>query len=79
VKRILFETERLHPECLVDYKVGDDSGTWDVGLDRVQAEKIPGYTAAHAYCRECHQRLGSGVTEADEIFAEMEAQTGAIA
>src|SRR6185436_5014833 len=72
VKRILFEAERLHPDCLVDFKVGDESGVWDVGLDKGQAEKIPGYTARHAYCNECGQRLGDKPTLTDDILTEME-------
>ena len=62
VKRILMEGGILDPACLNE----------DDGLTQRQVDRIPGYTAAHAHCPTCHQRLG-GKTRSDEIFEELEA------
>lgn len=65
VKRILFEGGLLDPACL-----GPGN---DLGLVESQLAMVEHYTAAHAFCESCGQKLGSGVTRSDEIFAALEA------
>lgn len=64
VKRILFEAG------ILDAAILDDD---DPGLTEAQVEAIPHYKAQHAYCDRCGQKLGSGISKADEIFAALEA------
>jgi glycosyltransferase involved in cell wall biosynthesis len=59
VKRILFEGNILDPACLTD----DDHG-----LAEGQVAKMGDYSAAHAYCGLCHQRLGSQPTKSDDLM-----------
>jgi glycosyltransferase involved in cell wall biosynthesis len=54
LKRILYQTGVLDPACV------DPDG--DHGLTDDQAARLGDYTAAHAYCHACGQRLGSGET-----------------
>jgi hypothetical protein len=62
VKRILFESGLLDPECL-----GDD----DHGLTETQLAQIEDYSAAHAHCPTCGQRLGSQPSFADDLERAM--------
>lgn len=57
-KRLLFECNVLDPVCL----------DGDPGYLESEVEQ---YSAKHSFCRECGQRLGSGVTRADEIEASL--------
>lgn len=57
VRRILFESNLLDPSCVS----ADDPG--------MSADDVEKYSARHAYCSECQQLLGSGVTRADELMA----------
>jgi len=63
VKRILMDAGLLDPVCI------RPNGDEDLGLAPSQLAKIDGYSAAHSYCHACHQKLGSGVTKADELMA----------
>ncbi len=65
VKRILFEAGLLEPSCVT----GPDSGLLPEQLARTDA-----YCAAQGFCPLCDQKLGSGITRADQIIAESEAQ-----
>ena len=58
VKRILWEGDRLD--------LSHDDG---MGLLPAQVARLEEYQARNAFCPTCHQRLGSGVTRADEILA----------
>jgi glycosyltransferase involved in cell wall biosynthesis len=60
LKRILWECGVLDPAC-VD-PAGDDHG-----LTPEQVAAFGDYSAAHAYCHFCGQRLGSAPTRADDI------------
>ncbi len=64
LKRIAFEAGILDPACCY----GEDSG-----LAPMQVAKLGKYQAQHEHCELCGQRLGSGVTKADEEFAALEA------
>jgi len=66
VKRLLWEGGYLDPICCV----GDDTG-----LTEEQLKHIDAYSAAHSYCSQCGQQLGSGLTKADELFRQLEAMT----
>lgn len=68
VKRILFEGEILDPACLDLLRDSPE----DLGLAPAQYEQIEQYTAAHAFCSQCGQKLGSGLTKADEIYEQLE-------
>lgn len=59
VKRILFEAGLLANECL-----GGD----DVGLAPHQLERLGAYTASHAFCQLCGQKLGTG-TKREDVLA----------
>lgn len=61
VKRLLFEANRLDPECIE----GDDHG-----LAPQQVAKIGAYSAAKEWCPTCHQRLGTRETLADHYEAQ---------
>jgi len=61
VKRVMWENGVLDPSCL--------EGA-DTGLHPRQIEAKGDYTAAHAYCRECGQRLGSHPTRSDDLYDE---------
>jgi hypothetical protein len=52
LKRILYQAGLLDPACV------DLDG--DHGLTDDQAARLEDYSAAHAYCHACGQRLGSG-------------------
>ncbi len=69
IKRILFECSLLDPACL--HATGADGAEFTHGLSEEQVTRLSKYQAEHAYCPTCTQRLGSGVTHADELFAEM--------
>jgi glycosyltransferase involved in cell wall biosynthesis len=62
LKRILFEANLLDPVCLV----GDD-----LGLAPEQLAEIPDYSAAHAHCDACGQRLNTVPTRADDLLEVM--------
>lgn len=64
IKRILFEGGALDASCI---EVGDE----DSGLLPQQIAELGSYSDRQNYCHACDQRLGSGVTKADELFAEM--------
>lgn len=66
VKRVLFESGKLDLSCL---EPKDGAGT---GLLESQVARLEDYRAHRSWCRACGQRLGSGVTRADEILAEGE-------
>ena len=70
VKRHLFDGGVLDPACL-STTLPDGRVVADVGLNRKQAERIGQYSASHAYCGSCHQRLNTQPTKADDILAEM--------
>ena len=61
VKRVMWENGVLDPSCL--------EGA-DTGLHPRQLEGNAEYTAAHSYCRECGQRLGSKPTRSDDLYEE---------
>lgn len=65
VKRILMDSGVLDPECVSEF---------DPGMDAAAAER---YSARHTFCPTCDQKLGSGITRADEI--ELELNAGALA
>lgn len=65
LKRLLFEAEILHPDCLEESE--------DTGLLPPEVARIGAYSAANEWCDHCGQRLGSGVSKADVIMAELEA------
>lgn len=69
VKRIMFEAGLLDPSCLGQYL--EEEGHLDSGLTPEQVERIPNYTASHAFCHACGQKLGSEPTHADLIFDEL--------
>lgn len=71
VKRILFEAGNILDVSCVE--VGDE----DTGLAPEQVAALGLYSARHAFCSSCHQKLGSGVTLADELYAEMQAAVDA--
>lgn len=59
VQRILMDSGVLDPAVLV----GNEPGMVTADVER--------YSARHAYCPTCQQRLNSGVTRADELEAEL--------
>lgn len=61
VKRIAFDAGWLDPACCV----GDD-----IGLHPTQLGKVEEYSAAHAYCPTCTQRLNSQPTKSDDLYNE---------
>jgi glycosyltransferase involved in cell wall biosynthesis len=61
VKRILFESNGLDPDCL------DDK---DPGLTEAQLAKRGLYAAQHAFCPTCHQQMGTKLT-IDQIYEEL--------
>jgi hypothetical protein len=64
VKRLAYErTGLLTPEAL----------SHEEGLTDVQVARIGGARAQNAYCPSCQQRLNSGKTRSDDIFAELTA------
>lgn len=73
VKRIMYEADLLDPACV---EATDGSNLSD-GLLPSQLENAAAYSGRHSFCDSCGQKLGSGVTAADEILAEMEAQVDA--
>lgn len=60
IKRILFDSHMLDPSCLQGI---------DHGLLPEQAERIPNYTAAHANCPTCHQKLNTNPVPLEEALA----------
>lgn len=70
VKRILFEAGLLDPCCI---EIGD--GASDLGLVETQLAQVEAYTASKSYCDTCGQKLGTGVTKSDEIYAGLMAAT----
>lgn len=69
VKRILFEAGKLDPACIATIGPDGNIEDFDHGLTQSQAERIPDYTAAHAHCNLCGQRLGTAPTRADDLLA----------
>lgn len=63
VKRILFEAGILDPACL-------ENDARDSGLAPEQVARMGLFSARNEWCDHCGQRLGSGVTKADELLAE---------
>jgi glycosyltransferase involved in cell wall biosynthesis len=76
VKRILFESERLDPSCLGGLMISDQEMFDNDGLTPAQAERIPGYTAAHSFCGGCGQQMNSAPTRADLLWALSRARNG---
>lgn len=75
VKRILFEQDLLAVDCLVMRSKEHPNGllpSEDLGLAKEQCERLGEYTASHAHCQQCGQRLGSSPTRADEIFEQLQ-------
>ena len=70
VKRHLFDGGVLDPECLNE-TLPDGTVIADRGLNKEQAAKIPAYTASHAYCPTCHQRLNSQPTKGDDLWEQV--------
>ena len=70
VKRHLFDAGILDPACLTT-TMDDGSTVADIGINEEQAKLIGAYTAAHAYCPSCSQRLNSQPTKADDLMAEL--------
>lgn len=64
VLRILFDGGFLDPACLTPAS--------EKGLTPSQVEKIPEYSASHAHCHACGQRLNSGPSRADDLMAANE-------
>lgn len=60
IKRLLFDAGVLDPVCVDD----------DMGVD---AARVEDYRARHSFCPTCHQRLGSGETQADVELAAINA------
>lgn len=60
VKRVLAEGGHLSADCVSDQE----------GLTLDQVERLKG---DHLYCTSCHQRYGSGLTKADDLYLEGEA------
>jgi hypothetical protein len=65
VKRIAAESGHLDPEC-----IEDDTGLTVEQVRRLGRERDP-------YCNHCGQREGSGLTKADELFLQYEAEAKA--
>lgn len=63
VKRILAEAGHLDPSCIED----------DAGLTDEQVERLGLGSGQSDYCAHCGQRVGSGLTKADELYLEMQA------
>jgi hypothetical protein len=59
VKRILFESEVLHPSCIVRDTRGELTTT-ETGLAQEQLDRMEAYSASMSYCHACHQKLNSG-------------------
>ena len=77
VKRVLFDAGILDPACLggaFNVTIDGAPASDDVGLLPEQLAKIPEYVAESQFCPTCQQRLNSGVTKADVVLAEMQAQ-----
>lgn len=66
VKRVLFESGSLDLSCLPQNLLGDEM---ELGLTRDQLDRIPGYTAAHAACPTCNQKLNSNPFTMEELLA----------
>lgn len=62
IKRILFEADILDPACL-------ENDATDSGLAPEQVARMGLFSARNEWCDHCGQRLGSGVTKADELLA----------
>lgn len=62
IKRVLYEAGLLDPVC------ADEE---DNGLSEAQVASMGAYKAEREHCELCGQRLGSGVTKADELYAAM--------
>lgn len=60
LKRILFDTGALDPACLK----GED-----IGLAPEQLGDVAEYSAAAEWCPTCEQRLNSGISRSDALFA----------
>ena len=71
IKRIMFEAQVLDPEC-TENAFTRDGVFIDNGLSEEQVVKSGAYRARHSFCDTCGQKLNSGTTKADELFAEME-------
>lgn len=71
VKRHLFDGGWLDPACLSSVGPGGELVA-DVGLNKRQAERLGDYSASHAFCPSCNQRLNSQPTKADLIFEQLE-------
>lgn len=65
VKRILFDGGILDNACL-----GEDEN----GLAPIQVEQLGKYRAAHEWCTQCGQQMGTRPTHADAVMAELEAE-----
>lgn len=66
VKRILFEANLLDPACI------ENPGDADSGLAPQEIAQMGVYSARHAFCHTCGQKMNSGVTREDEILAGAE-------
>jgi hypothetical protein len=65
VKRMAFERgDMLHPDALLS----------EEGLTDAQVVKARKRKGSDAYCPSCQQRLNSGKTRSDDIFAELQAK-----
>lgn len=62
VLRILFDAGLLDPACLVA----------NPGLTENQKARIETYSASHAHCPSCNQRLNTQPTKADDLMAARE-------
>ena len=75
VKRVLYDGGHLDPSCLPDMAVNGDVELppaltlLESGLTKEQYEAIPNYSASHALCPTCHQKMNSNVPTLEEIEA----------
>jgi hypothetical protein len=60
VKRILYEANVLHPDCITVNPSGVPTAE-ETGLTPDEVARIPQYSASHSYCHACGQMLGTGV------------------
>jgi hypothetical protein len=69
VKRILFEGGFLDPRCIVAMTI--DGVSVESGLLESQLERVGDYSASHAYCPTCNQKLNTQPNKFDAILESL--------
>ena len=68
VKRVLWEAQVLHPDCILGDGVHPGSAI-DTGLSEHQLGEFAKKSGDHSYCPSCHQRLNTRATHAQDVMA----------